>query len=233
LVNKMDGRELKNVSKMVLVPQELVEKFDRSKLRDMDQQMHEILYNATLPDGDKWKLYTDILQKHLLQVQEANKPVSIPIIQNVEEHKLPVLTLNDRNSVYDVNTRLEETLGRQLLVKAKALLTILSRTAELSWNDQGEVVIQNEVLPHSNIAELISNSVKSKQDVRPLGWERFVETVTQIGVPAEFLGRNVDRTYINILGKKTPKKSPKVISIKRVVVKKSPLVSRQWEKFSL
>ena len=59
--------------------------------------------------------------------------------------------------------------------KAKRLLYAIRQIPDLEWNDRGELVYHQSVVPQSNIVALFNDILKIKQPIRAVGWEEFAE----------------------------------------------------------
>ena len=72
---------MENIRKFVLVPPELYCKLKKDNLSAIDKQMHEILFDTELSDSEKWKLYSQCLQRYLHFYNEENKDLQLEIIE--------------------------------------------------------------------------------------------------------------------------------------------------------
>ena len=59
--------------------------------------------------------------------------------------------------------------------KAKRLLHAIRQISDLKWNERGELVYKQSIVPHSNIVELFNDILKAKQPTRAVGWEQFAD----------------------------------------------------------
>ena len=59
--------------------------------------------------------------------------------------------------------------------KAKRLLHAIRQIPDLKWNERGELVYKQSIVPHSNIVELFNDILKAKQPTRAVGWEQFAD----------------------------------------------------------
>ena len=76
-----------NVTKMFLVPQNIFNRSNSStNFTELDRLMQEILYSDLNTDADKWKLYTNVLDRYLNRVREQDKPLVVPFIEKTEKN---------------------------------------------------------------------------------------------------------------------------------------------------
>ena len=64
--------------------------------------------------------------------------------------------------------------------KAKRLLDNIKENTELGWNENGELIYRQSVVPNSNIVQLITDILKPKTVDRPVGWKEFAQGLVGI-----------------------------------------------------
>ena len=129
------------------------------KLSSLDQDINQIL-SSDLPDDEKAKRYTATLKTHkLLSMPRAN-----PI--DAESEIL--------SSIEPVE---EQTRARELLKLIKPYL---------SWNDDGEIVVNDRVVPFSNVTNLLSN-LMSARSRKPEGWSELTDVLSMAKVPRQLI----------------------------------------------
>lgn len=74
---------------------------------------------------------------------------------------------------------------RTLRSRARLLLNYL--TPQVTWNDKSEILISGQLIPNSNIVDLIKVQLKDYRDFRPTGIEDFDKLLTDINVPLSLL----------------------------------------------
>ena len=157
------------------------------KLSDLDQEISSVL-NSNLPDDMKAKYYQNALRSHKFYENPKVKVVDsdVEILKNV----LPE----------------QKVRAKELLNKLKPFLT---------WNDDGEIIANGQVIQYSNIAHLISDLLtpKRRQPTNvPEGWDYFEKSLKDADIPSHLI-LNEDRwrrlaqdhiTKRKKKGKKTP-----------------------------
>jgi hypothetical protein len=189
---------MEHTTKMFLVPKEMFSKVNKDTFSSMDQEMHEILYNDQSSDRDKWKAYSNILQKYLHAVGESEKPLEIPLITKDSTSMLsPSLTM-PVGATYDF---LLDTINAELSAKyrdkAKSLYNILKTSGHIEWNNEGEIAVNGIKIADSNIIALIKAAVKPKtMPIKPVGWDKFTEAIISSNVPKEAYSTNIERNIL-------------------------------------
>uniref|UniRef100_A0A1Y1KXI7 Uncharacterized protein n=1 Tax=Photinus pyralis TaxID=7054 RepID=A0A1Y1KXI7_PHOPY len=168
--------------KMLLVPQEVIQRLKANENRKedvlsrIDDEMMQIL-KSNLSDHDKWQQYNQVLQKYLHFADQMRKPVSISIDSRPEGI-----------SEVDILTTIPQTFKK----KAEGFLRMLTASSNIGWDNKGIVTIKGEVIPSSNIIDLVHDTIRPRKTSNPEGWEKFAAYVKEINVPQEFVG-NVRR----------------------------------------
>src|SRR5215470_9227401 len=126
------------------------------KISEMDVQIRSIL-DSQDPDDIKAGKYAQALNKFRF-VSKSTPP---PQTRIQEEDILDSISNNARH-------------------KAKRLLDNIKENTELNWNDNGELVYRQSVVPNSNIVHLITDILKPKTVDRPVGWKEFAQGLTGI-----------------------------------------------------
>lgn len=154
--------------KMVLINPEQASLYKPSvaekKLSTLDHDINQIL-NSDLPDDEKAKRYTATLKTHRL--------LSMPSAKRIDA-EAEILS-----SIEPVE---EQTRARELLKMIKPYL---------SWNDDGEIVVNDRVVPFSNVTNLLSN-LMSARSRKPEGWSELADILSTAKVPRQLI-RNQKR----------------------------------------
>jgi hypothetical protein len=190
---------MQNATKMMLVPQEMLQRLQNRSLTGLDKAMEEILYNKNLGEREKWKLYQQSLQQHLHRVEESEKPLKITLQEEEPESISRNINAYDSDERQNVNFTqriikiLQVSLSRHLFGKAQHILRLLEETQRVKWNGIGELLVNGVLVKDSNVAELLANAVRSSNNVKPVGWQAFVDVIDECKVPDELLGKNLLR----------------------------------------
>lgn len=152
---------------MMIVPPELIQRLksdehpDKNILSQLDDEMHKVL-KSRLADHDKWVQYNQVLQRYLHFTDQSRQSIKIPI---------------ETNSNRVSNTDIVSTLPATFKKKAEALLRILSTSDEVDWDDKGLVTIKGEILPSSNIIDLVHDTLRPRKAANPPGRVQFSEYI--------------------------------------------------------
>lgn len=184
------------------------------ELSEIDQMMAEIVNNNSLNKDEKVEQYNNALTKY--------QSMKSTLLTNTSK-------LNKVNKVtpYKALVGIPEKFKK----KANELLNLLQDTPELSVENNGEVLINNNTIPESNISDLLNRAVNPMVKERPIpGWNEFYKLLIKLNIPRSLINyktskrkvpspeRSLDRSS-STLDKWTnydePKDSPKEKSSKR------------------
>ena len=146
------------------------------KVSSLDQEMKDIL-NSNMPDDEKAKRYSVVVSKYQRLV--------LPSVKYTNPDEEILADIDDEN-----NSRAAELLN---VIKP-----------HLSWNENGEIIVNNQVTAFSNISRLLSDLMSAPSAKKPTGWDEMVDVLNKAHVPSDLiLKRNVIAASSN---KKTTKK---------------------------
>lgn len=207
---------MEHAKKMMLVPPELIQRLTASEnvqpniLSQLDEDMQKVL-TAKLTDHDKWAQYNQVLQRYLHFTDQTRQPISVP----VEFEKDPLK-----------HSTILATLPSTYKRKAENLINILNATGLVDWDRNGTVTIKGEILPSSNIIDLINDTLRPRKNTNPSGWEQFASFMKEVNVPHELIG-NPKRRGIDLSQHNTPSKILKTedcIESSKVTLKATPAI---------
>ena len=81
--------------------------------------------------------------------------------------------------------RVVSSFLKTLKSRAQTLLAYIS--PHVTWNDKGEVTIEGENIPGSNIVDLVKVQLKDYKDLHPVGLDKFLNILKDTNVPLSLL----------------------------------------------
>ena len=83
--------------------------------------------------------------------------------------------------------------------RATTLLSRLKAKPDvIRWDKTGQVKIEGETIPGSNISDLVSDAMRSRKDFNPTGSKEFFQALSKLNVPKDLV-RNRNR-WKEVLG---------------------------------
>lgn len=252
--------------KMMLVPLDSINRLQSqfpaatNNFDTLDNEMSKILELKGKSDYEKWQEYNQVLQQYLRQYEKFKEPIKVPIEEenisssNTEQETIQPFSNNAQVNEHDIvlNSVLNTfARGHQFRNKAAALYGILKRTPDIKWDNNGSVAFRNQVVPGTNIVDLLNDVIRNRQGNPPVGWDQFAHVLSSINVPKEYIGNARRWEYISGLRdianapqrqhyREMQKRNTEVYSRQRTSSpsnrsrSRSPLSTKQrWNKFRL
>jgi len=198
--------------KMILIPEDassqLVSsmKASVSQQERLDQDMSDILNRTDLSIEQKWKLYQQALHRYLDHTPSPQKPIAIPLFdqEGTSTKSLPLFSL------------ILESMPKTLVRNTSTLLNLLLTSNRISWDQTGAVSIDNNVLPGSNIIDLIHDVIRKRTSQHPVGLDVFKSFLRDINVPNELInfqfGAGAVSSIVPFISQKKKKQRKKYFS---------------------
>ena len=192
---------------MILVDPRWVDRIQQSSplpdpvaqsVRDLDNDMRDILERQELSVSDKAHLYQKTLQSYLTRInQYRGKPlgmVDIKPLEGAEEEKTESVL---PGSALEIEKSVLESVPMTMKKKAERLLHHLKQNSDLHWNERGEISLQGQTVKNSNLIDLVNDVLRyRKQAGQPLGWETFATALSQTNIAQDLIGHPERWTYI-------------------------------------
>ena len=84
-------------------------------------------------------------------------------------------------------------IPKNMKTRAQALLARLKeREDAITWDERGQVILKGDLIPKSNISDLISDAMRSRKHFNPVGVQKFYDVLYEINVPKDLV-RNEKR----------------------------------------
>lgn len=179
--------------KFVLLPENELNRHvpTKSHLSDFDKGMQKILHSH-LSDSEKVKLYYDLLMKKTNLI-EFNQPY-LPIKNDeqeeiVEEEKSPQQNVLTPKLEIDDDSLILNSVASGIRKQTSQLLDYLRTSPELfKWNKRGEIIYKNNLIPNSNLSDLITLILTQRKSLNNvIGKRQFLNVLEDINVPKLFI----------------------------------------------
>lgn len=172
--------------KMMLVEPRLMRPSMREKsLSKLDEMIEETL-TSDLPDDEKAKRYTMTLNKF----RYYDEPPVTPVAKKDDD----ILQSIQSNQQY----------------KAKRLLQQLKKNSDIKFDDDGQIIYRQSLVPNSNISDLLTDVLKKKTTVAPVGWQQFSDSLKASNIGRELVVNEDRWKYMNPVKKEDSKPKKRV-----------------------
>ena len=209
---------MKFTKRMILVPEHFIDTLERKEkiqtipetksLIRLDKKMEGILENDGQTVDDKAFQYNQDLQRFLdVQVQKRQHIPTVKIHKEepsnekkdagIQQLDSAVREQEDSKSQPLTETEILSSIPKNIRTLAQSMINRLqANNDQISWNDKGEVSIDNQVIPGSNIIDLVNDQLKSRKSFNPIGWKLFTESLDRINMPKYLMRNEKRRTHI-------------------------------------
>ena len=168
---------------MVLIPEEALQRYEqRQRLEtspligttmQKDTQISDIIQRDDVTDDEKQKLFNTYFERYLELRRQKESPV-------MKEEQQVEPQLSDADVV--------EPIPRTMRPRAMVLLSGLKAKPDMiTWDKTGQVKIEGETIPGSNISVLVSDAMRFRKDFNPLGAKEFFQALSKLNVPKDLV----------------------------------------------
>ncbi len=162
----------------------------------LDDQMKDVLSRPDISSHDKVKLYNQVLQRYInyndQQQATAQAPVRVTMIGSTPSSSTRTSPAPEDASSSPSSSIIEQevldSVPTRMKKKAQLLMNRIKASPELAWTDVGEMVYKGQILPHTNISDLVNDALRRRKHFEPRGWEVFARAMKETNVPQDLIG---------------------------------------------
>ncbi|KAG8238309.1 hypothetical protein J437_LFUL017844 [Ladona fulva] len=168
--------------------------------------------NFTMPklsDHEKWNLYKQSLQRFLHFSDEERKPATLTISpvnsgKNDEEamEETGHVNVHDHSASDRIRSEIVATVPKKFKKKAQLLVDRLASSGNIKWDQTGTISMRGNKLTGTNIIDLVGDLMRKRKDFSPTGLVPFLNSLSEINVPHEFIGNADHLRYIQNVSSK-------------------------------
>lgn len=190
---------------MIVIPPEILSHHKLQKTEFLiEDQIENLLNESSLPDDQKVKLLSEMIKRYHRIVHIPPKPIPVTMKPDKDNEdsstiKLPEV-INNRESKQDpVINQIEISVPPSY---KKFIPEILSSMKKINynWTENGELIIDNKVIPYTHVADLLSYIARNrKDDTTPIGFGEFWGGLKKANIPNEFINRKTLKKQVHSL----------------------------------
>ena len=184
----------------------LTRNITQSKLQALEENMKNILARTDLPDDAKVSMYQQALH-HYLQYDHARRIEPVSVTMSAPKSANERYTENeplsdrsvaepDRRPIDDLTPQILQSIPKPFQRKAALLIGKLKNNDVMSWNNNGELIYDGDVVKGSNVIDLVNDVLKSKKGFDPHGWQHFAQGLARANAPESVIGNVLRRTAV-------------------------------------
>jgi len=200
---------MKYMTKMIMVPQQAVSQINQvqdHKNDGIDRQVSEfktalqkIMTDDSLTSETQMQLYNQLFTRYLKLDSDSKEPATVIMKNENQNSDKQDSIINDAKIFHD---RWKDAIFQKMpkihKEKARGLIDFLDKSKELRILDNGEVSINNTIVPQSNIVNLVHDIVRDRPKAPgPLGYKNIVVLLKDLKIPKELVGNPTRWKMIN------------------------------------
>ena len=147
------------------------------KYYEARQEMNDLLEKDDVPEDTKATMYAQQLQR----VNQLKNQVFRP-----ESSSVQMIAQTERTMTSESDSASPSNRAKLLIQKLK------DHSDVISWNDNGQLVLEGSIVPNSNIVDLVNDVMRKRKGFNPEHSNTFAKALAKINVPEDYL-RNPDR----------------------------------------
>ena len=188
------------MKRMILVLEDVYARFEQKQnletspimknIINMDTGMTDILQRTNVDDTEKQKLYYANLERYLnLRQQKDSQTPIVQIAPSATSREEPSPKAMHKLS----DAVVVEHIPKTMRPRATAILNRLKERPDvITWDKTGEVKLEGESIPQSNILDLISDALRARKNFNLTGSKEFFCVLSKINMPKDLV-RNEKR----------------------------------------
>ena len=137
------------------------------------------------------KHYQTLLQKYLTALDKLT-PAATNTSNESSSNNLEASEMKEIHSTEVLNQ-----LPSKLRGSADRIMRALSKHPDiLRWNDRGNIIFKNQLVPSSNITDLLSDVLVKRKNFHPQGQNSFLHALKEMNIPESLITNPLRRTDI-------------------------------------
>ena len=149
-----------------------------------------------VPEDTKATMYAQQLQKVNQLKNQVFRPEPSPIQMITHQGQTMTSESDSATPSQQLNAtdkQIIDSVPKTMQNRAKLLIQKLKDHSDvISWNDNGQLVLEGSIVPNSNIVDLVNDVMRKRKGFNPEHSNTFAKALAKINVPEDYL-RNPDR----------------------------------------
>ena len=190
---------MEHAKKMALVEPRLLESLQWQQqefqtpmskaMSTLDSDMQGILSRHDVPPDEKVKLYNQTLQRFINYHDQRQMAAKAPVQVAMVDSGTTSPSADTSPVMADaIEKELLESVPPRMKKKAQLLINRMKAHPQLSWSDRGELVYKDQIVPDTNVADLVNDMLRRRKHFEPHGWQTFARALKETNVPQDLIG---------------------------------------------
>ena len=166
------------------------------KYYEARQEMNDWLEKDDVPEDTKATMYSQQLQRVKQLKNQVFRPEPSPV-QMITQTERTMTSESDSATLSQqlnaTDKQIIDSVPKMMQNRAKLLIQKLKDHSDvISWNDNGQLVLEGSIVPNSNIVDLVNDVMHKRKGFNPEHSNTFAKALAKIKVPEDYL-RNPDQ----------------------------------------
>jgi hypothetical protein len=179
--------------KYVVISQEEYERLKETPIKLVNPEKREMkkseiemsnVWNRDLPNDEKIRVFTEELNNLKSRYDALLKPKPLEVFMKKKEEE----PKKDEKDI--IQESIIHSVPKTSKVEAKLVLDYLKlKSNTISWNDMGEIIFHGEVIPGSNITDMIIDTVtnRKRSEISPMFKSVFLKALAEVNMPSKWI----------------------------------------------
>ena len=158
--------------------------------------MNDWLEKDDVPEVTKTTIYAQQLQRVKQLKNQVFRPESSPVEIITQTERTMTSESDSATPSQQLNAtdkQIIDSVPKTMQNRAKLLIQKLKDHSDIiSWNDNGQLVLECSIVPNSNIVDLVNDVMRKRKGFNPEHSSTFAKALAKINVPEDYVG-NPDR----------------------------------------
>ena len=163
------------------------------KYYEARQETNDWLEKDDVSEDTKAAMYAQQLQRVNQLKNQVFRPEPSPVQMITHTEQTMTSELDTSQQLNTTDKQIIDSVPKMMQNHAKFLIQKLKDHSDIiSWNDNGQLVLDGSTIPNSNIVNLVNDVMRKRKGFNPEHSSTFAKALTKINVPEDCV-RNPDR----------------------------------------
>ena len=166
------------------------------KYYEAGQEMNDWLEKDDVPEDTKATMYAQQLQRVNQLKNQVIRPEPSPVQMITRTEQTMTSESGNATSSQQINAtdkQIINSVPKTMQNRAKLLIQKLKDHSDIiSWNDNGQLVLEGSIVPNSNIVDLVNDVMRKRKGFNPEHSNTFAKALAKIYVSEDYLRNPVE-----------------------------------------
>ncbi len=181
-------------------------------LSSLDRDLQHVLNQQHLTTDEKVKQYNQVLQRYATyedqQQMAARAPIKMQMVGSSEPSSSPTTSILDAEAMDSIEQEVLSSVPKTMKKKAQMLVKRIKNSPTMRWTDKGELVYKDQIVPNTNVVDLVNDALRRRKRIQPEGWQTFARALKETNVPQDLIGHQERWEWMQQSAREIPQQQP-------------------------